>query len=254
MKIPLIILCGIVLFVVLKKVINQISIKSKCKNNTEGKLIGTDDSFMGTEMADSIPEAILAINGSGYWSPQYPDVPAEYPGDVSDYYYTPWGSLTVTDGEVFRNLPEIPYTGLTLEEDGLHMYVAESTETVLTANPVQTWSFREFCPMQQEGEDLIPEDWSFAGAKARRTIIGKVDQNNYLILSVSNDGGTGLSLYEANEFFHKYFELEWLYNLDGGPSSALFTRKQGKKKLSRVVGGSAKDWDVMVFVELPAEE
>ena len=40
MKIPLIILCGIVLFVVLEKVINQISIKSKCKNSTDGKLIG----------------------------------------------------------------------------------------------------------------------------------------------------------------------------------------------------------------------
>ena len=67
-----------------------------------------EKTMLPKEMADSIPEAILAINGSGYWSPQYPDVPAEYPGDVSDYYYTPWGSLTVTDGEVFRNLPEIP--------------------------------------------------------------------------------------------------------------------------------------------------
>ncbi len=76
MKIPLIILCGIVLFIVLEKVINQISIKSKCKNSIEGKLIGTDDSFMGTggSAAESsyytiyYPIYEYIVNGIAYWA------------------------------------------------------------------------------------------------------------------------------------------------------------------------------------------
>ena len=206
------------------------------------------------EMVTKIPDAVLAINGSGYWNPTYPDVPEEYPGEVSDYFYTSWGSLTVTDGEVLRNLEELPYYGLTLEADGLNMYTGESTDRVLAANPLQTWSFRNLCPLQRNGEILTPEDWTFAEKKARRTVIGRVDQNNYLILCVSDEGGLGLTLHKVNAFFSKYFQTEWLYNLDGGPSSALMARKKGAKKLRTVMGGAAKDFDLMVFTELPASE
>ena len=84
-------------------------------------------------------------------------------------------------------------------------------------------------------------------------MICRVDRNNYLILSVTTeDGGTGITLHDVNNFFQKYFELEWLYNLDGGPSSALLARKYGKKKMNTVMGGSAKDVDIMAFTELPA--
>ena len=206
-------------------------------------------------MAEKLPEAALVINGSGYWNPTYPDVPENYPGVPADYFYTPWGSLTVTDGEVLRNLEGIPYTGLTLEEDGLHMYVGEETGKVLEHSPIQTWSFRDLCPLQLNGKVLTPPDWEWAGKKARRTVIGRVDRNNYLILSVTTeDGGTGITLHDVNNFFQKYFELEWLYNLDGGPSSALLARKYGKKKMNTVMGGSAKDVDIMAFTELPAAD
>ncbi|MBQ9210945.1 MAG: phosphodiester glycosidase family protein [Clostridia bacterium] len=204
-------------------------------------------------MAAKIPGAALAINGSGYWNPTYRDVPGDYPGEVSDYYYTPWGSLTVTDGEVYRQL-DLPYYGLTLEADGLHMYTGQAPAEVLAANPSQTWSFRNYCPMWQDGQDLLPADWSFAAAKARRTVIGRVDRNNYLLLNVTNEGRAGLTLHEVNDFFQEYFQVEWLYDLDGGPSSALLARKQGAKKLNAIMGGAAKDIDIMAFVELPAEE
>ncbi len=206
------------------------------------------------KMAEKIPDAALAINGSGYVSPTYPWIPEDYPGTNPDYYYTPLGSLTITDGEVFRNLEGVPYYGLTLEEDGLHMYVGEENEKVLAAGPTQTWSFYVQCPMQRGGEVLTPEDWDFAGRKARRTVIGRVDRNNYLLLSVTNEEGLGLTLHEVNNFFLKYFELEWLYDLDGGPSSALLARKRGKKAMRTIMGGAAKDADIMAFVELPAAE
>ena len=202
-------------------------------------------------MAEKIPEAALVINGSGYVSQQYPWIPEEYPGTGKDYYFTPLGSLTVTDGEVFRNLEGISYYGLTLEADGLHMYVGEDNASVLAANPIQTWSFYVQCPMQLNGEILTPEDWDFAKKKARRTVLGRADRNNYVILSVSNDGGTGLTLHDVNAFFQKNFELEWLYDLDGGPSSALLARKPGRKRMNTVMGGSAKDVDIMAFIELP---
>ena len=107
--------------------------------------------------------------------------------------------------------------------------------------------------VQRDGQVLTPEDWPFAGRKAKRTVIGRVDANNYLILSVSNEGRVGMTLHEINRFFQEHFEVEWLYNLDGGPSSALLARKKGSKRMSAIMGGTAKDVDMMVFIERPEE-
>lgn len=202
-------------------------------------------------MAEKLPEMALAINGSGYVSPTYPWIPEDYPGTNSDYYYTPLGSLTVTDGEVFRNLEGVPYSGLTLEADGLHMYIKADNESVLASSPTQTWSFYEECPIILGNRILVPEDWSFASAAARRTVIARTDRNNYLILNVTRDGSPGLTIWDVCDFFLNNFNTEWVYNLDGGPSSTLICRKQGGKKLSVVTGGSAKDADIMAFTELP---
>ena len=76
MKIPLIILCGIVLFILLEKVFNQIFIKSKCKSKTEGTLIGMDDSFMGMGAAPGsshyyavyYPIYEYIVDGISYWA------------------------------------------------------------------------------------------------------------------------------------------------------------------------------------------
>lgn len=211
------------------------------------------NNMLPVHIAAQIPEAALVINGSGYVSPTYPWIPEEYPGESKDYYYTPLGSLTVTDGAVYRNLSDIAYSGLTLEADGLHMYVGEDNEAVLAANPEQTWSFYAECPLIRDNRVIMPEGWSFAERKARRTVIGRADRNNYLVLCVSNNGGTGLTLNDVNQFFLKNFELEWLYNLDGGPSSALLCRGQNRKKLTTIMGGKAKDVDIMAFVELPED-
>ena len=205
-------------------------------------------------MAKDVPGAALVINGSGYVSPVYPWIPENYPGESKDYYYTPLGSLTITHGEVFRNLEGVPYYGLTLEEDGLHMYVNAENGTVLARNPTETWSFYIECPMLLDNEDILPEEWDFADREARRTVIGRVNRNNYLILSVTNEGKNGLSLRRVNRFFQEHFDTEWVYDLDGGPSSALLSRKKGKKTLVTVMGGSAKDADIMAFVELEEQE
>ncbi len=204
-------------------------------------------------LAKKIPGAALVINGSGYVSPSFPWIPEDYPGKGKDYYYTPLGSLTITDGEVFRNLEDVPYTGLTLEADGLHMYMGESTEKVLEASPTQTWSFYVECPMILDDQILTPEDWKFAGKRNCRTVIARADRNNYLILSVTNEKSIGLSLHKVNEFLTENFDLEWAYNLDGGPSSALLCRNKDSKKLTTIAGGSVNDVDIMAFVELEAE-
>ncbi len=204
-------------------------------------------------LAAKIPQAALVINGSGFVSPVYPGIPENYPGTSPDYYYTPLGSLTVTDGEVYRSLTEVPFTGLTLEEDGLHMYAGVSTETVLAAHPLQTWCFYDECPLIEEDRIIMPEDWTFAAKKARRTVIGRADRNNYLILTVSAEKGIGLTLHRVNRFLTERFDLEWAFNLDGGSSSALLCRAYGKKKMETVTGGSARDADIMAFIELGAE-
>ena len=202
-------------------------------------------------MATMLPEAVLLINGSGYVSPQFPEIPDNYPGESRDYYYTPLGSLTVTDGEVFRDLEGVPYYGLILNDNGLQMIAGEDNEDVLAMNPNQTWSFYTTCPMLRNNEDLLPEEWVFADRRAARTCIGRLDKHDYLILSVREDTKGGISLRRALTFFQDNFpQAEWVYNLDGGPSSALLCREQGKKKVRVIMGGGAKDADCMAFAEL----
>ena len=203
------------------------------------------------DLAATIPEAALAINGSGYVSKAYPWIPESYPGTSEDYYYTPLGSLTILDGEILRDLEGVPYTGLTLQEDGLHMHVAEDNADVLAANPTQTWSFYEECPLIRDGESILDREWSFANRKAVRTIIARLDEHNYLILTVTSRHG--LTLLTCTDFLLGEFAPEWAFNLDGGPSSALIRRLYGKRKQKLVYGSKQKVVDVMAFIELPEE-
>ena len=196
-----------------------------------------------------IPETVLAVNGSGFVSPLYPEIPENYPGESKDYYYTPLGSITVTNGEVLRNLKGVPYYGLTLDAEGLQMYVNADNEEVLATNPSQTWSFYTNCPMLLDNEDILPAGWTFADRKAARTIIGREDKNHYVILTVTKQRGKGISLRRAVEFFQENFLTEWVYNLDGGNSTALLARRQGQNKLRLAIGRGAKIVDIMAFTE-----
>ncbi len=200
------------------------------------------------ELANKIKGAAVVINGSGYVSPTYPEIPDNYPGTSADYYYTPLGSLTVVDGEVYRNLEGVPFYGLTLEADGLHMYAGADNEDVLARQPIQTWSFYEGCPMAENGVDILDHAWPFANRRAIRTILCKLpEENTYLILTATSSHG--LTLVEANDFLLAEFSPEWIYDLDGGPSSALFRRLEGKKKLKLIYGAGQRIVDVMGFVE-----
>ena len=202
-------------------------------------------------IASGIEEALLASNASGYVSPTYPGIPDHYPGTSEDYYYTPLGSLTVTDGEVFRNLSGVPYYGLTLEADGLHMYTGEENETVLSASPRQTWAFYEQCGMQRDGEDLLPnkKEWPFAGRTHARTVLARVDRNNYLMLHITREYNSGLTLYQVSSFLSKNFSTEWVYNLDGGPSSALMYRQQPGRKMRLLTRKGQKIADIIYFTD-----
>lgn len=204
------------------------------------------------DLAKLIDGAALVINGSGYVSPTYPEIPDNYPGTSADYYYTPLGSLTVVDGEVYRDLEGVPFYGITLEADGLHMYHGADNRDVLERDPFQTWSFYEGCPMAEDGVDLLDHDWAFANRRAIRTIICRLaEENTYLILTATSSHG--LTLIEANGFLMGEFSPQWIYDLDGGPSSALFRRLQGKKTLKLLYGAGQRIVDVMGFVELPEE-
>ena len=201
------------------------------------------------KIAKQIPEAVVAINGSGFVSPKYPEIPDNYPGESRDYHYTPLGSVTVTDGEVFRNLEGVSYYGLALDADGLQMYVDADNGTVLATNPVQTWSFYIECPMMRNNEDILPQNWPFADRRAARTIIARIDRNDYLILTATKQNRTGISLRRAVEFFRENFDTEWVYNLDGGDSTALMCRKKGAKKMKLAISRYAKIVDIMAFTE-----
>lgn len=199
------------------------------------------------DMAAQVEGVALAVNGSGYVSPVFPEIPDNYPGGSPDYYYTPLGSLTITNGEIFRHLQGVPFYGLTLQQDGLHMHVGEDIESILPNNPTQTWSFYEGCTMVQDHKSILDTEWRFAKVRAMRTIIAKVDNNNYLLLTVTQENG-GLSLIQCVDFLQEYFDPIWIYDLDGGPSSALMYREPGGD-MRLLFGGRSKDADIMAFTE-----
>lgn len=198
------------------------------------------------DMAKSIPEATLVINGSGYVSPTFPEIYDNYPGSSPDYYYTPLGSVTVTDGEVFRQLEGVPYYGLTLQQDGLHLHVGEDPASVLAQSPTQTWSFYVECPVILHHQSILDLDWKFTNTRHLRNIISQIDEQNYVLLLVTK---RGLTMAQCVAFLQENFDPDWTYNLDGGPSIALYTRKTPGGSLKRVAGGTSKDHDIMAFTD-----
>ena len=103
--------------------------------------------------------------------------------------------------------------------------------------------------MLLDNEDILPAGWEFADRKAARTIIGREDRNHYVILTVTKQRGKGISLRRAVEFFQENFLTEWVYNLDGGNSTALLARQKGQNKLRLAIDRGAKIVDIMAFTE-----
>jgi len=200
------------------------------------------------EIAARAPEASLLINASGYVTRIYRWIPDNYPGTNEDYYNTPLGSLTVTDGQVYRCLTGVPYYGLTLNEDGLRLHVGDDPEAVLAQNPSQTWSFYVECPIIRDGQSILDPEWRFTNTPAMRTIIAKMDANNYIVLTVTR-GNRGLTMQQCVDFLLESFAPEWAYNLDGGPSSALMYR-DGEQQLHAVWENGQENADIMTFSEL----
>lgn len=195
-------------------------------------------------LADRAPEASLLINGSGYVTRVFSWIPENYPGESEDYYFTPLGSVTVTDGKVYRCLADVPYYGLTLNTDGLRMHVEDDPAQVLADSPTQTWSFYVECPVIRDHASILDPDWRFTNSRAMRNIICRMDAQNYLILIVTRQGG-GLTMRQCVDYLLANFSPEWAYNLDGGPSAALMYRSEGE--LVTVWGSGQENADIMTF-------
>ncbi len=197
------------------------------------------------KMAKKVPEAALVINGSGYITRTYPEIPDSYPGTSEDYYFTSLGSLVMTDGEILRNLEDVPFYGVVLTDEGLSMYAGVSTSQVLASDPVSTWSFYDGCALIDNHVPIVDRTWEFADHLATRTILAGIDRNNYVILTATNNHGVRLTT--ATDFLMEQFDPVWAFNLDGGPSSALLAWKKGTRRLTKVFGGERKDFDIMCF-------
>ncbi len=209
------------------------------------------DTARTEDLARKAPDASLIINASGYVTPIYRWIPENYPGESSDYYYTPLGSLTVTDGQVYRHLEGVPYYGLTLNEDGLRMHVGQDPADVLDEEPSQTWSFYVECPVIRDHRSILDPMWNFSYTKAMRTIIARMDDHNYAILTVTSKG-RGLTMQECVAWLQANLAPEWAYNLDGGPSSALMYHTS-RGKLKTMWRSEQDNADIMTFSELPEE-
>ena len=213
------------------------------------------------DLGRKIPGAVLVSNASGYVTKGYPDLPENYPGKPSDYYYTTLGSLVITEGKTLRELEGVPFYGLALSEEGISMYRGADNSFVLATNPSQTWAFFEYCAMQENGTDLLPEEKELVTdkqkelvkAKHARTVLARINRNNYVFLHIPyGKSYRGMNLYRINQFFFEHFNAEWVYNLDGGYSSSLYYCNQPQKKnaaLTLVVPHTQKVADVLCITE-----
>ncbi len=194
----------------------------------------------------------LAVNGSGFISKSFPTIPDEYPGESKDYYNQPWGALTVIHGETRRKLDGLLFTGLTLQEDGLHLHSVEPVEDVLAQNPKETWSFYDYAVVILDGEKKIDPDLKFNAATHTRNILCKTEDGEYLIVTVTDKGERyGLTMVEAADMILELFTPEWAFNLDGNGSYALLARKTPGAALNTIVGDRTRVTDIMYFSELP---
>ena len=200
------------------------------------------------DLARKATEASLLINASGYVTKRYPEIPENYPGVSEDYYFTPLGSVTVSGGEVFRCLEDVPYYGLTVNTDGLRLHIGEHPLDVLEQQPRETFSFYVECPVIADYESILDPEWIFTTRRAMRNIICKMDEQNYLILTVLNRKKGGLTMQQCVDYLLERFQPEWAYNLDGGPSTALMYRDE-KGKLHYVWKNSQENVDIMTFAD-----
>lgn len=202
------------------------------------------------DIAKRAPEASLLINGSGYVTARYSWIPDNYPGRSEDYYFTPLGSLTVSGGRVYRLLENVPFYGLTLQKDGLHIHSGEDPLAVLAHSPSETWSFYVECPFILDHQSHLDPAWRFTDTRAMRTIIAKMDQNNYILLTVTRKGG-GLTMAQCTALLLTRFDPEWAYNLDGGPSSALMYRDDSGQ-IVPLWENTQENADILYFFQLPS--
>ena len=204
-----------------------------------------------SDQAKKLPKkAMVAINGSGFISKAYPQIPDDYPGRSADYFNTTYGALAVTDGEVLRNLEGVRFFGVTLEADGLQLYAGASTEEVLANHPIHTWSFYDASVLVLENENRTDRDWLFSNEKEARTALCRMEDGTLLILTVTKKTSKGMTLVELADFIIDAFHPLWAFNLDGGPSSTLLVRPNPTGTLKTVYGNTVKTADIMGFCEL----
>ncbi len=228
-----------------------IRMQDEAKQLLKGRASWRKNLMFPSDQAKRLPIApMVVVNGSGFICPDYPKVPDDYPGRNTDYFYTSWGSLVVTDGEVLRNLDGVAFYGVSLEPEGLQMYAGEDNETVLSRNPIQTWSFYDGCALLRGKERLIDETWRFTNEKEIRTVIGRLEDGNLFLLTVTDKTNAGLTLVECTDFLSDVLRPEWAFNLDGGPSSALLVRPEKGKTMKTVFGNGVKTADSLAFCEL----
>jgi exopolysaccharide biosynthesis protein len=147
----------------------------------------------------------------------------------------------------------VPFYGITLEADGLHMYVGADNEEVLSHQPLQTWSFYDGCVLVREDVNMVDHEWQFANERNIRTIIGRLADDTVFVLTVTAKTNEGLTMVQSADWVIEHLHPLWAFNLDGGPSSALLVRPNRTGALKTVYGNIVKTVDIMGFCELPGD-
>jgi len=171
------------------------------------------------KMLNATQGAIVGCNGSGFLSPVWP--PQEKKIKATNWNKTTEGFFVISNGTIRRQIKGescISVLGI-LPNGSLKWYENSSYEEVINDGVRNTFTFGPILIKDgQKYREANPRR-PYLGSAARLTVIGQVDENNFIILNTINQD----TLDNAAEFGLR-LNCNLLYNLDGGGSSTLWIR------------------------------
>lgn len=200
-------------------------------------------------LAKQNDKIVLAVNCSGFYSSSFSNANHAY-GSDPETYNTTGGSIVITNGKTLRNVSSVPFTGIAISPEGLNAYYEVPTSKVVDVKAFNTFAFEH----HNDREKFLYRNgktckFTMAGISAR-TVIVKVDQNNFYIITVKGASGkAGLKADQLKTLIAKFGPCQWAFNADGGGSTALLFKSSSEKSLGTIYGGSRSVGDIFAVTE-----
>ncbi len=186
---------------------------------------------------------VVAFTRSGSWTPKESLI------KKTSWDKTTEGYLVISNGKIRRKVNGKQCNALLgiLPNGSLKYYENDSYKTVINDGVKNTFTFGPL--LIKDGKSYTQKvgspRQSYSGSAAKRTAIGQIDENNFVIITTASTAklseirNLGLSI-----------GCKTLYNLDGGGSTTLWFRNAKKGKGTQIKSSSRGVGDTLYFTSL----